>query len=423
MKTKITDATVKDDALKNNGAGDYVSQLRKWVLSLGPGIITAALVFGPSKMTITSKLGAQYGYSLLWIIVLAIFFMAIFTAMAARIGVATQQSLLSSVRNKWGKGAAIAIGIGIFFVTTSFQAGNSIGVGLAVAEASGTSTQTWIILFNLLGIGLLFLKKFYKVLEKLMILLVGIMLFAFITTLFLAKPEIGAIAQGFYPTIPEGSFGLVIAFFASTFSIVGALYQSYLVQERRKGSTEVKGNNNDSLTGICILGIMSAIVMICAAAVLNPQGMSVTSASDMAKALEPLFGNYASLLFLTGLFGASFSSLVGNASVGGTLLGDALGYGYQLKSTAVRIFIALVMVIGAAIAIIFGKLPLELIVFAQSITIFLVPFIGLAMYAIANDGRIMGSMKNSLPVKIFAGIGLLILILLAISNINELVLK
>jgi manganese transport protein len=400
-----------------------VNALKKGLLSLGPGIITAALVFGPSKMTITSKLGAVYGYSLLWIVVVAIFFMTIFTTMSARIGVATQQSLLSTIRRKWGKAAAIAIGLGVFFVTTSFQAGNSIGVGISIAEANGTSPVIWIVVFNVIGIALLFFRSFYKVLEKLMIFLVALMLFAFVTTLFLAKPSLAGVAGGLVPAIPVGSLGLVIAFTASCFSIVGAFYQSYLVQERIKLNPEIKETNSNSITGIFILGAMSAIVLICAAAVLHPKGIPVASASDMAKALEPLFGQYAATLFLTGLFGAAFSSLVGNATVGGTLLGDALGYGSQLDAKAVRYLIALVMIIGAVIAIVFGKLPLELIVFAQSVTIFLVPFIGIAMYAIANDGRIMGAYKNSLPVKIAGGLGLLILVFLAGSNVNELFLK
>src|SRR6476660_1164779 len=93
------------------------SKVKTIFLSLGPGIIIASLVFGPSKMTITSKLGSQYAYDLLWIIVVAMFFMAIFTIMGARIGVATKQSLLSTIRQKWGKLAAIAVGIGIFLVT------------------------------------------------------------------------------------------------------------------------------------------------------------------------------------------------------------------------------------------------------------------------------------------------------------------
>jgi Mn2+/Fe2+ NRAMP family transporter len=373
-------------------------------------------------MTITSKMGAQYGYSLLWVVAVAIFFLVIFTNMAARIGMATNQSLLTSIRMKWGNAAAIAVGLGVFFVTTSFQAGNSIGVGISVAEANGTSPVIWVIVFNLIGISLLFFRRFYKVLEKLMIFLVAMMLFAFLTTLFFVQPDLVKTATGFIPSMVPASLGLVIAFFASCFSIVGAFYQSYLVQERRKINPEVSSNHS-SVTGIIILGVMSVIVMICAAAVLNRRGLPVTSASVMAKALEPLFGTYASTLFLVGLFGASFSSLVGNASIGGTLLGDAFGFGHQLTSKMVRVLIALVMIFGAAIAIIFGKLPLELIVFAQSVTIFLVPFIGIAMFAISNDEKIMGKHKNSMTVKVFATLGLLILVGLAISNVKELFLK
>ena len=400
-----------------------LSSVKKFLLPLGPGIITAAVVFGPSKMTITSKLGAQYGYSLLWIVVVAIFFMTVFTALGARIGMATDQSLLSTIRQKWGNKTAIAVGIGVFFVCTSFQAGNSIGVGIAVAGISGTSPVLWSILFNVLGISLLFLPKFYKVLEKLMIFLVALMLFAFVTTLFFAKPNISEVAGGFVPVLPPGSLGLTIAFTASCFSIVGAFYQSYLVQERIKLNPEIKETNSNSVIGIVILGIMSSIVLICAAAVLNKRGIQVNSASDMAKALEPFLGSYASTLFLIGLFGASFSSLVGNATVGGTLLGDAFGYGSQLSSKVVKGLISIVMIFGAIIAISFGGLPLELIVFAQSITIFLVPFIGIAMYMVSNDGKIMGEHKNSGMVRIIGIIGIAMLIFLACINVNELFFK
>jgi Mn2+/Fe2+ NRAMP family transporter len=394
--------------------------LKRWLLSLGPGIITAALVFGPSKMTITSKLGAEYGFSLVWIVIVAAFFMTVFTSMSARIGVASTDSLLTLIRKKWGKGAAVAIGAGVFIVASSFQAGNAIGVGISVSEAYAYSSDVWVIAFTLLGIALLFFRTFYKVLEKLMIFLVGVMLFAFLLTLFLVKPDLHGILSGLIPAVPAGSLGLVIAFMASCFSIVGAFYQSYLVQERRKLSGGDNENKGGSVTGIVILGLMSVIVMICAASVLHSKGIKVNSASDMAKALEPLFGKYASVVFLTGLFGASFSSLVGNASVGGTLLGDALGYGSVLSSKTLRILIALVMIIGACIAVIFRKLPLELIVFAQSVTIFLVPFIGIAMFAVAEDKDIMGSLKNSTTIRVWALVGLGILILLAFGNIKPL---
>ncbi len=396
--------------------------LLRWLKSLGPGLITAALVFGPSKLTITSKLGAAYGYSLLWVVIVAIFFMAVFVSMSTRIGVATNQSLLASVKQKWGKPASVAMGIGVFLVTTSFQAGNSVGVGIAAAGMFNTSPEIWIIVFNALGISLLFFRSFYKVLESVMILLIFVKLFSFFTTLFYAQPDVTEVAKGFVtPTIPEGSQGLIIAFIASCFSIVGALYQSYLIQERIRINPALRTAKNDSITGIILLGFMCSIVIICAAAVLHPKGIAVNSASDMAKALEPIFGSNASIVFLIGLFGAAFSSLIGNASVGGTLLGDALGFGSSFSAKPVRYLVATVMVIGACIAIRFGKLPLELIVFAQSVTILIVPFIGMAMYFVGNDKEIMGDKVNSPMVKFFGGLGLVIIISLAIINSKELI--
>lgn len=398
--------------------------LKSWLRSLGPGLITAALVFGPSKMTITSKLGSLYGFSLLWLVVLAIFFMFVFTSMAARIGIATDQSLLSTIRQKWGRNAAIAVGIGVFLVCASFQAGNSAGVGVAVAELTHTPVVVWIVILNLIGIGLLFFRTFYKVLEKIMIFLIIVKLFAFITTLIMVKPEIAPVAKGvLIPSAPAGSSGLIIAFFASSVSIVGACYQAYLVQERRRLSPGIVQTGSDSFTGILLLGVMSAMVMICAGAVLHPQGITVNTATDMSRALEPTFGEYAASLFLTGLFGAAFSALIGNATLGGTLLSDSFGKGSNLNSATVKKLIALVMITGAVIAIIFGKLPLQLIVFAQSITIFVVPFIGVAMYSIANDAKIMGAQRNSLFMKISGGIGLAVIILLALMNLKDFLVK
>jgi len=399
------------------------NSVKKWLVSLGPGIVTAAIVFGPSKITITSKMGAMYGYSLLWVVVLAVFFMIVFTSISSRIGLASEVSLLGTIRNQYGKWVASLMGIGVFLVAASFQAGNSIGVGISVGEATGTPPARWIILFNLIAIGLLFFRNFYRTLERLVITIVTLMLFSFLTTMFLAKPDISGIVHGFIPSIPVGSGGLLIAFFASCFSIVGAFYQSYLIQARKRISPNLKLDPGKGLAGMIILGIMSSVLMICGAAVLNKQGLPVNKASDMARALEPLFGHSASQLFLIGLFGSSFSSLVGNATIGGSLIADGFGHGSQLDSRIVKALIAFVMIIGAVVAIGYEKPPLELIIFAQSVTIFLVPFIGAAMYMLSNKRSLMGEYVNT-PFMRYSGFaGLMILVILAIYNFFELFLK
>ena len=155
--------------------------------------------------------------------------------------------------------------------------------------------------------------------------------------------------------------------------------------------------------------------MINAATILHPKAIPVNSATDMGLALKPLYGSFATVVFMLGLFSASFSSLIGNATIGGALLSDAFSFGSDLKLKIVRKFIMLVMVIGAIIALRYGKLPLDLIVFAQGITVTIAPIIGFALLLVANDQQIMGKFKNSIWQNIACMFGLVLLIILAIN--------
>lgn len=389
-----------------------------WFTMLGPGLITAALVFGPSKMTITSKLGALYSTDLLWIVVVAMVFMIVFTQIAAAIGNSSDLSVLQLISQKWGKLTGGLLGIGVFLVCSSFQAGNAVGLGVALSELTGYQPEPFIIVFTLLSIGLLFFKSFYAMLERVMIALILIMVISFVLTLIWAPPSLKSITTGFRFSVPPGSTPLIIAFIASSFSIVGALYQSYLVQERRRVRPISAGAASGATPGIVLLGLMSGITMLASATILHPAKINPQSASDMGKALEPLFGAKASAVFLIGLFGAAFSSLVGNATVGGSLLADGLGWGAQLNTNRNRYLIALVMVIGAFIAVTFGKLPLELIVFAQRITIFVVPFLAIALFLLGNDSAIMGKKKTGLASNTIAVAGIILIVLLAALNLK-----
>src|SRR5690554_6755610 len=396
-----------------------------WLHAIGPGLIVGALVFGPSKLTITSKMGANFGYDLLWVIFVAMFFMAVYTIIAERIGLASDKTLLTLIGEKWGRKFATVVGIGVFLVCTSFQTGNSVGVGIAIGELTNTNNNIWIVFFNIVGIALLFFRDFYKVLERAMLILIGMMLLAFLITLFEVSPDINKVVTGFVvPKVPSGSTGIIIAFMASCFSIVGAFYTSYLVQARKKTEKgDLKSSRHSSLTGIIVLGILSAILMICAAAILQPLGVEVSTATDMSLALRPAFGEAASAVFLIGLFAAGFSSIIGNATIGGSLMSDALGFGSSFSSNRTKLLIAIVMIIGAIIAVLFGSAPLELIVFAQSITIFIVPVIGIAIFLIANNKAIMKQNRIGSFLRVSGFVGLCVVIILAVINFYDIFIR
>ncbi|MGD9329531.1 MAG: Nramp family divalent metal transporter [Cyclobacteriaceae bacterium] len=399
----------------NTGGDNVKNGFLSFLKYLGPGIITAALVFGPGSLTIASKLGASFQFSLLWIVVMATFFMAVFTSMASNIGASSDITLIKIINKKYGRIFSYFAGIGIFLVTASFQSGNSIGAGLAFAELFNTSLIPWIIVFSVLAISLLFFRSFYKILEKIMIVMIVIMLISFLITLLLSAPEISAIFKGFIPDIPSGSELLVIALIASSFSMVGAFYQSYLVKERGWKRNQASLCRKEGLAGIILLGMVTFMIMSAAGSVLFPKGIQVSSAAEMGKALEPLFGNIASSVFMIGLFAASFSSLLGNATIGGAILADTFSIGDKLNDLSSRVLIMLVIITGSTLAIVFSHLQLQLIVLAQAITMIVSPVIGIFIFLIANDEKIMGKNKNGIWLKLLGILGLLLVITLGIS--------
>lgn len=123
---------------------------------------------------------------------------------------------------------------------------------------------------------------------------------------------------------------------------------------------------------------------------------------------------------MIGLWGAAVSSLTGNATIGGALLADALGLGSKLNDKAVRYCIIAVMAIGAIVAVAFGRIPIQLITLAQSVTIIIVPLIGIVLYMVANDKKVMGEFNNSITKNIIGIIGLVVLLVLAGNTIRTL---
>lgn len=385
------------------------NKILDFIHALGPGIITAALVLGPGTLTVASKLGSQFQYQLLWLILLSTFFMIVFTTMAARYGFYNKTTLIGSIRNRYGKFTSAIIGGSIFIVSASFQAGNSIGAGLAAASIFQTRPEPWIIVFAFIAIITLFFRSFYRILEKVMILLVLVMIISFLITVIISAPNLISIFKGFVPAVPDGSEMLSIAIVATSCSIAGAFYQSYLVQQKSWKNDDYKLCRKESIIGILLLGSISSLVLIAAGSFLFTNGISVNNAADMGKALEPLFGQASFIIFMVGLFAASFSSLLGNATLGGHILADTLNIGKTHEQWSTRLMIMILIVIGSLIAIAFSDLRLQLIVFAQGFTILMVPAIAFVILKISGDKAIMGNYRNSPKVRWLGRLGVALL--------------
>ena len=378
---------------------------------IGPGFIVASAALGPGSITVASRIGSVYGYAFLWVIVLAAISMMVYTSMALRFGLSNQSSILQAIAGKYGRWFAVVIGISAFLSASSFQFGNNLGIGIAMKGITGVKEQVWPFIFTPLGMILIFwAKNLYKILEKLMLLMVMIMIIAFIINLLPAKPDVGQLALGFVPhTFSAQNLDVISALVATTFVLNGAIYQAYLAQDKGWSSKNKKQGLNDTYMGISMLAIISALVIITSAAVLNPRGITVNSAADMAMQLEALFGQYAKIVFSFGLCAAAFSSLMVNAVMGGGLLSDGLGLGRSMNEKMPKIFSVVILLVGMLVAVFFKGNAVYALILAQASSILAVPLIAIGLFLIVNSKKVMGDFKNNLVQNILAVIGFILI--------------
>ncbi len=391
-----------------------LKKLKENLKSLGPGFIIASVVLGPGSITVASRIGSEYGYSFLWVVVLAAFCMIIYTSMGARFGVSNNQSILQVIASKYGRWFSVIIGISSFLSALSFQFGNNLGIGIAMKEITGIDEHVWPIVFTVLAMILLFwAKNLYKVLEKLMMVLVMVMVLAFLINLILAKPNIGQLSLGFVPlSLKVEHLEIIAALVATTFALNGAIYQSYLVQEKGWKVSRLKKGMKDTYIGIFLLAFISAMVIITSAAALYPSGITVNSASDMAMQLESLFGNYAKIVFSFGLCAAAFSSLMVNAVMGGGLFADGLGMGRSMNEKMPKIFTSVILLVGMLVAVFFRGNIIYALILAQASSILAVPLIAIGLFLIVNNKKVMGKLKNTFWQNLFAILGFILICIL-----------
>jgi len=386
-------------------------RIKNILKSLGPGFIIAAVVLGPGSLTVASRIGSEHGYAFLWVIVLAAIFMVIYTSMGVRFGISNDKSILQAISDNYGRWFAILIGISAFLSASSFQFGNNLGIGIGMQGITGIDERIWPLIFTPLAmVMVLWAKNLYKLLERLMMGMVMIMIIAFLFNIFLIKPEIGPMAKGFLPlSLSLKNMDVVAALMATTFALVGAIYQSYLVQNKNWRNSNLKRGLNDTYMGIFLLAFISALVIITSAAALHPFGIEVNSAADMALQLEALFGGHSKIIFSLGLCAAAFSSLMVNSVMGGGLLADGLGLGHSMNDKMPRIFTSIILLIGMFIAVFFRGNVIYALIMAQASSIFAVPLIALGMYLILNNKKVMGKYKNNTFQNIMAISGFIII--------------
>lgn len=393
--------------------------MKNWFKNIGPGVLVAAAFIGPGTVTLCTLAGVKFGYTLLWAMTLSIIATVVLQEMAARLGIITQKGLADIIKEQIKSPllmrlALILILSAIVIGNAAYEAGNISGASLGVSAVFGESYYyLYPIIIGIVAFVLLYLGN-YKILERSLVFLVIIMSISFLLTAIITKPDFSLMLKGvFVPSFPKGSMLTIIGLIGTTVVPYNLFLHASLVKEKWKNKSDLKYARKDTFLAIVLGGFVSMAIIIAATAI---NGSDIKNGVDLAKGLEPLYGNFAKYFLGIGLFAAGITSAITAPLAAAYVANSCFGWNASLKNIRFRVVWFLILLLG----VIFSSLkisPIEIIKFAQIANGILLPVIALFLLWIVNKTTVLGSYKNGMFQNIISGVIILITIILGFKSV------
>ena len=362
---------------------------------MGPGIIAGLSDDDPAGITTYSSLGAKYGYQLLWTLLISTFALIIFQDLGARIGVVTRQGMIGLVRQKYGARSGMLSATVLVIANIGTMTAEFAGIA-AAGELFGLSRYISVPIAAVL-VSFLVLRGSFARIEKIFFILSAVF-FAYVIAGVLAHPNWGEAFKGlFVPTMPltHDAIYIATATLGTTLAPWGlAFIQSYAV-DKRLTRDDLKLLRVDVWTGSLLTGVIGFFVIITCAATLYKEGITITDASQAARALKPLAGTLAKDLFAVGLIGAallaasilplstaySVSDLTGRPAA----LNDKFKDAPLFYST-----FGFITALSAVLILIPGAPLIKILILTQILNAILLLPLLIYMFGISRDKKLMG---------------------------------
>lgn len=367
---------------------------------MGPGLITAAANNDAGGITTYSLAGARFGFSMMWVLLVLTLLLAITQEMGARMGVVTGKGLADLIREEFGLRAVVFALVTLLtanlFVTAAEFAGLASGL-----ELFGLSKYITVPLGAALVWFIVSSGSFRRV-ERLFMVFV-LFYFSYIASGLLADPPWGKVLRSL--VVPDFNpdpefFLLAIAITGTTVAPWGQFFIQSYVRDKAVKLSEYKFTRLDVLSGSVFSNTIAFFIMLATAVTLFVANIDIHTAADAARALRPLAGEQAQVLFGTGLVAAStlaacilpLSTAYVVCEAFGWESGVGKGWGEALPFNA--IFTGMIA-LGAAMVLIPNVSLIRLMVFSETVNGILLPVILIYTVRLCGNKRLMGEQANS----------------------------
>lgn len=394
----------------------------KRVLSfLGPAYLISVGYMDPGNWATDLQGGSKFGYSLIWVLLMSNLMALLLQGLSARLGIVRGRDLAQANREAYPKMVNFTLYLLAEIAIAACDLAEVLGMAIGIQLLTGLPLVWGVSITVLDTFLLLYLQKLgMRKMEAFIITLVGIIAFAFLVQMILAKPDLSEIATGFVPHIKNNeALYIAIGIIGATVMPHNLYLHSALVQTRRIERTEkgikqaIKYNRIDSAVALNLAFFVNAAILIVAAAVFFKTGNSqVAEISEAHRLLPNFLGKFAPILFAVALIAAGQSS-----TITGTLAGQIVMEGYlslRINPWIRRLITRLLAIIPALLVIIIAgeKQVDSLLVLSQVILSLQLGFAIIPLIHFVSDKVKMGNFVIKPVTKIIAWFIAVILIYL-----------
>ncbi|MGW7349809.1 Nramp family divalent metal transporter [Streptomyces sp. NPDC054784] len=419
-----------------SGTAGAAERRPSWRL-LGPGIVVAATGVGAGDLVATLLAGSKFGYTLMWAAVVGCLVKIALAEAVGRWHLATGRTLFDGWRTL---GPWTTYYFAVYVVVWGFVYGaaamSSSALPLQALWPDGPGLKFWGITTGLLGLAFVWFNR-YAVVEKIMMVFVGVMFVVVVYVAIRATPHLGDAFAGLLPVLPDGSLVYTLGLVGGVGGTITMAAYGYWINA--KGWTDsgwMRMMRFDNRVAYATTGIFVVAMLIVGAELLHAGRISLAEGDkgllDLTDVLEDRYGGFTAKLFLVGFFAASYSSLVGvwhgvslmfadfvdRTRAGGDAGVEVVARGRQERSVAFRGYLLWLTV--PPMALLWLDQPFGLVIAYGVLGAFFMPFLAVTLLWLLNTSRTPPEWRSGLLSNGMLGASAVLFLVLCVQQVRDL---
>lgn len=402
----------------------WIHRFRDILSYLGPGFFVTIGFIDPGNWATNVAAGSAFNYGLLWVVVLSTAILIFWQHMSAHLGIAKGACLAEAVREHTSPTAAAIYGSTAMAAVVATALAEILGAALGLYALFGVPLSVGAVLVTVLVSLALWFRR-YQSLERIIVIFVGIIGFAYLAELYLVKPDWHAAAlHSVLPELNSKSMFVAMGVLGAVVMPHNMYLHSEVIQNRQwagKSDAETRKLLRyeflDTLVSMVVGMAINMAMIIVAAAVFYRHGVVVNDLLQASATLKPLAGRAAEEIFASSLILAGVASTLTAGIAGGVTFSGFLKKGHDTRLFRMGTILALGL---ACILIFFIRSTFKALVISQVCLSVQLPLTMLPLYLLTTNPRVMGNYSTGWAEKagmIVSGIAIILLNILLIYSL------